>query len=100
MSERRRLPNRRGAEIRDFVHAGSLWTLTIGRLEDGSVGELFVSGSKETPLLELVQESRHCCEPRFQSGCPLEILRHALGGRNAGPLGVALALIDEARRDE
>jgi hypothetical protein len=100
MSERRRLPNRRGGEICDFVHAGRLWTLTIGRLEDGSVGELFVSGSKKTPILELAQESAIVASLALQSGCPLEILRHALAGRNAGPLGVALALIDEARRDE
>jgi hypothetical protein len=66
MSERRRLPNRRGGEICDFMHAGRLWTLTIGRLEDGSVGELFIVASLA-----------------LQSGCPLEILRHAKRGRSS-----------------
>jgi hypothetical protein len=29
----------------------------------------------------------------LQSGCPLETLRHALDGRDAGPLGAALVLV-------
>jgi hypothetical protein len=38
MSERVRLPNRRGHELLDFEHGGIRYTAGIGRFEDGSWG--------------------------------------------------------------
>jgi hypothetical protein len=35
-------------------------------------------------------------EALWESGCPVDTLRRALNGRETGPLGFALALIDEA----
>jgi hypothetical protein len=94
MSDRERLPDRRGAELVDFEHGGRRWTVTVGRFADGRVAEIFIDGSKEAPIVDLAQESAIVASLALQSGCTLETLRHALAGRGAGPLGAALALID------
>ena len=94
MPERERLPNRRAAELIDFEHDRGRWTVTIGRYPDGRVAELFIDAPKETPLVELAQESAIIASLALQSGCPLNTLRHAVSGRSAGPLGAALGLIE------
>jgi hypothetical protein len=95
MSERERLPDRRAADLVDFDHDRRRWTVTIGRYPDGRVAELFIDAPKETPLVELAQESAIIASLALQSGCPLNTLRHAVSGRSAGPLRTALALIEE-----
>ena len=98
MPERERLPNRRAAELIDFEHDRRRWTVTIGRYPDGRVAEVFIDGPKESPIIALAQEGALAASLALQSGCPLDTLRRALDGREAGPLEVALALIDEAPR--
>jgi hypothetical protein len=98
MSERERLPSRRAADVIDLEHGGRRWTVTVGRFADGRVAEIFLDAAKESPLVELAQDGALAASLALQSGCPLATLRHALAGRQAGPLGVALALIDEAQR--
>ena len=98
MSERERLPNRRAAELFDFEHGGRRWTATIGRFADGRVAEIFLDTPKVSAIGELAAEAAIVASLALQSGCPLETLRHALDGRDAGPLGVALAIIGEATR--
>ena len=95
MSERERLPNRRAAELVDFEHARRRWTATIGRFADGRIAEIFLDAGKESPLLDLAQESAIIASLALQTGCPLNTLRHAVSGRSAGPLGAALGLIEE-----
>jgi hypothetical protein len=98
MSERERLPNRRAAEMFDFEHNGRPWTLTVGRFGDGRIAEVFLSTNKLSAVGELAAEAAIVASLALQSGCPLETLRHALDGRDAGPLGAALAIIGEATR--
>jgi hypothetical protein len=95
-SERERLPDRRNAELIDFKHGGRRWTASIGRFSDGRIAEVFLHAAKESPLLELAQESAIVASLALQSGCPIETLRHALAGRDVGPLGAVLALVDGA----
>jgi hypothetical protein len=95
MPERERLPNRRAADLVDFEHDRRRWTVTIGRYPDGRVAELFIDAPKESPLVELAQDGALAASLALQSGCPLETLRYALSGREAGPLRTALALIEE-----
>jgi hypothetical protein len=95
MPERERLPNRRAVEVIDFEHAGRRWTATIGRFADGRIAEMFLDAGKESPLLDLAQESAIIASLALQTGCPLNTLRHAVSGRSAGPLGAALGLIEE-----
>lgn len=94
MAERERLSARREAELVDFEHAGRRWTMAVGRFTDGKIAEVFIDGPKEAPIVELAQESAIVASLALQSGCAFETLCHALAGRNAGPLGAALALID------
>jgi hypothetical protein len=90
---RARLPNRRPAEKFDFEHDGRKWTATIGRFPDGRVAEIFIHTPKVSAIGELAAEAAIVASLALQSGCPLEIIRHALDGRDAGPLGAALLLV-------
>jgi hypothetical protein len=94
MSERERLPDRRAAELVDFTHAGRRWTATIGRFPDGRVGEVFLDTPKASAIGEIAADAAVAASIAFQFGAPLEIVRHALADRLAGPLGAALALIE------
>ena len=95
MANRERLPNRRLSEVVSFQHGGRRWTATISRLHDGRVGEIFLDTIKGAAIGELAAHAAIVASLALQSGCPLETLRHALDGRNAGPLGAALAIIGE-----
>jgi hypothetical protein len=95
MFRRERLPNRRAAELVDFEHDGRRWTATVGRFFDGRIAEVFLDAPKESPLVELAQDGALAASLALQSGCPFETLRHALSGREAGPLRTGLALIEE-----
>jgi hypothetical protein len=90
VTERERLPDRRAADLVDFEHDRRRWTVTIGRYPDGRVAELFIDAPKESPLVELAQDGALAASLALQSGCPLNTLRHALAGRHAGPLSIAL----------
>jgi hypothetical protein len=90
---RARLPNRRAAEKLDLEHGGRKWTATISRFPDGRVGEIFLDTIKGAAIGELAADAAIVASLALQSGCPLETLRHALDGRDAGPLGAALVLV-------
>jgi hypothetical protein len=92
---RERLPNRRPAEKFDFGHGGHKWTATVGRFPDGRIAEIFLDTAKATSAIgELAAEAAIVASLALQSGCPLKTLHHALSGRDTGPLGAALDLID------
>lgn len=98
MNERERLPNRRPGEAFDFEHAGRRWTLTFARFPDGRVAEVFIDAGRVDPLSSLAQESALLASIALQHGCPIETLKHALAGRNGGPLAAGLELVGEAAR--
>jgi hypothetical protein len=97
VSERERLPDRRRAELVDFEHAGRRWTLTIGRNPAGAVREVFLDAPKASPIAEMARESALTASLALQHGASLESLRHALSGREIGPLGAALSLLEGER---
>jgi hypothetical protein len=98
MAERERLPDRREAELVDFMHGGRKWTATVGRFGDGRIAEIFLDGPKESALVEMAQECALAASVALQFGAPLDVLRHTLSDRDAGPLGAALNLIRERRQ--
>jgi hypothetical protein len=61
-------------------------------LPDGRIGELFLDGGKVDALSEMARESAIVVSLALQSGCSIETLRHALSGRDEGPISAALAL--------
>ncbi len=98
MAERERLPDRRQAEIVDFQHEGRRWTAAIGRFVDGRLAEIFINGPKDAPIVAVAQESAIVASLALQNGCTFETLRHALDGRDVGPLAAALALVGVSAR--
>jgi hypothetical protein len=93
VANRERLRNRRAAEMFDFEHGGRRWTATVSRFPDRRVAEIFLDTPKVSSIGELAAEAAIVASLALQSGCPLETLRHALDGRDAGPLGAALLLL-------
>ena len=91
---RNRLPNRRGAYVVSFDHDGRRWTASFGHFDDGSLAELFLDAPKESAIGETARESALLASLALQYGAPLDVLRHALDGRDVGPLAAALALAE------
>lgn len=87
------LPQRRGADVVTFNHAGRKWTAAYGYFEDRRLGELFIDAPKESPIADAARESAILASLCLQHGCSVETIRHALDGRDAGPIGAALALL-------
>jgi hypothetical protein len=98
---RRRLPNRRLAETFDLEVGGLRYVGSIGRFEDGSLAEVFISNGKAGSDSDTAaRDSAVVASIALQYGVPLEVIRHALmrnrDGSACGPLGCALDLISEA----
>jgi hypothetical protein len=98
MAERARLPNRRQAELLNFAHGGRKWTVSVGRNSVGQILEIFLDTEKASPLAEMAKESALTASLALQFGAPLSSLRHALNGRETGPLATALGLIEEGEQ--
>jgi hypothetical protein len=94
MTDRERLPNRRSAEVVEFVHDNRRWTLTIGRFPDGRIAEIFLDLGKVEPLGELAQDTAIVASLALQHGCSIETLKSAIAGRSVRALGAALAMIE------
>jgi hypothetical protein len=97
MSERERLPARRRAELLDLEHGGRKWTVSVGRNSVGQILEIFLDTEKASPLAEMAKESALTASLALQHGAPLSSLRHALNGRETGPLATALGLLEDGR---
>lgn len=54
-------------------------------------------GERESPIAEAARESALLASMALQRGCPADTLRHAIDGRDAGPLAAALAAITDWR---
>jgi hypothetical protein len=95
MSARARLPNRRLAETFELEVAGLKYTCTVGRFDDGSVAELFLSNHKSNSAADTnARDSAIVCSIALQFGADIETIRRALcrdaRGGASGPLGAAL----------
>jgi hypothetical protein len=72
MSEREKLPQRRRRESFDFEHAGLKLTLTLSRIHDGRVAELFISSWRPGCAIEAIaRDAAITASLAFQYGCPL-----------------------------
>jgi hypothetical protein len=91
---RARLPDRRDCELIDFAHGGRKWTACVGRFADGRPAEIFIEGPKDSPLLALARDAAILASIALQHGATLATIRHALAGRDEGPLAAALALAE------
>lgn len=97
---RDRLSNRRASETVAFAFRGQSWTAGFSRFDDGRIAEIFLTAPKAgTDQAHAAIDAAVVCSIALQYGADLATIRCALiheeHGDAAGPLGAALAAIDE-----
>lgn len=95
-----RLPNRRHCETFDFQAQGLRFTCSVGRYDDGSLAEVFLTNGKAGSMAGInAQDAAVVCSLALQFGVSLNAIRRALmrdsSGRASGPLAAALDIIAE-----
>jgi hypothetical protein len=103
MTFRHRLPNRRLAETFELEVADLKYTCTVGRFDDGHIGELFLNNNKSNSAADTnARDAAITFSIAIQHGADPEVIRRALcrdaQGRASGPLGTALDLIQQRER--
>lgn len=98
---RRRLPNRRNSEIREFEVAGFRYIACVGRYPDGSPAEIFINAAKTGSELERsARDGAVLASLALQHGIPLETLRRALSRTESGKPDSALCFVlDELAKE-
>ncbi len=85
---RRRLPDEREAITHKFSVGGHEGYLTVGKYEDGSPGELFITMSKEGSTVSGLMDSFACAiSLSLQYGVPLQVLCDKLSHMRFEPSG-------------
>jgi len=92
---RRRLSNRRPAETFSIEVGGLNYVVSVGRFDDGSLAEIFISNGKAGSDSDTAaRDSAVVASIALQYGVPAEVIRRALmrnrDGSACGPLGAAL----------
>jgi hypothetical protein len=95
MSDRRRLPDRRGCETFELECNGQRYLATVSHFADGTLGEIFLNSVKLGSAIDTAaRDSAIVASIALQSGADLDTLRRALcrdaRGNASGPLGAAL----------
>lgn len=76
---RTRLPDRRNAETFEIQHNGQRFAASVGRYDDGSPAEIFVTGPKSgTDLRESLHDASILLSLALQHGCAIETIAAAL----------------------
>ncbi len=90
------LPNRRAQESLDFTHGGVGFTASVGRYDDGTIGEAFLSCSRTTAAIESVgRDAAVILSIALQHGASLDVIRSALTKDEAGgPASVIGGLVE------
>jgi hypothetical protein len=98
MTERKRLPDRRGSQTFNLQCDGLAYTATVSRFCDGQLGEIFLSNGKAGSAVDVAaRDAAIVFSLAVQFGADPEIIRKALcrdgRGNASGPLGVALDML-------
>ena len=99
MTARQQLPARRAHEVLSFPHGGYAYTAGVGRFDDGTVGEIFLTTSaKGGSVLEAwSRDAAIITSLSLQHGVDAETIRMALTrddhGKAAGPVGELLDML-------
>ena len=99
---RRRLPNRRAAELHDLVFKGGRYSIGIGHFADGSLAEVFIHAAKTSSnLADIARDAAVTLSLALQYGTPADAIRAAVtreaDGSPAGIVGAVLDLVTGAR---
>lgn len=102
MTPRALLPARRAADTFDVFYdvMTNPFVVTVGRYEDGAVGEVFMNAHKRDEMIDhLARDTAILMSFALQHGVPMETLRGAItrdaNGRPLGLAGVVLDAIEE-----
>jgi hypothetical protein len=98
MSNRRRLPDRRGSETFEVECGGQAYVATVSHFDDGRPGEIFLTSHKAGSAADTAaRDSAITCSIALQFGADFETIRKALcrdsQGTASSPLGVALDVL-------
>jgi hypothetical protein len=98
MSDRRRLPDRRGSETFEVECGGQTYVATVSHFDDGLLGEIFLTNNKAGSAADTAaRDAAITCSIALQFGADVETVRKALcrdsQGRASSPLGTALDLL-------
>ncbi len=98
---RRRLPNRRAAELYGLTFKGLRYTIGVSRFPDGALAEAFVHSSKAScDLADAAHDAAVTLSLALQYGTPADAIRAAVtresDGSPAGIVGAVLDLIEGA----
>lgn len=86
---RRHMPSTRQSETHKFVVGGTEGYLTLGMFEDGSMGEMFVTASKQGATIDgLLNAIAIITSVAIQHGVPLELLAEKMIGSRFEPHGL------------
>jgi hypothetical protein len=84
---RRRLPDRRGAQICMFEHDGRRYRATFGTFGDGQLAEVFLdSGKADSTLQQHADDSAVLVSLLLQNGVAPDVICRSI----SGPISVAL----------
>lgn len=91
-------PPRRAHELFEIAAAGRLFTVGIGRFDDGRLAEIFISDSKSGSQADTnARDASVVASIALQYGVPVDVLRKALmrdaRGAPCGPLAAALDMV-------
>lgn len=89
---RRVLPHRRTGETVKFELGGHKYYVTFSRFDDEMLAELFLATARTgDSLRNMTRDGAIAASLALQYGCPLKVLRHALGRDSAGKPETPLA---------
>jgi hypothetical protein len=95
---RTRLPQRRYCETFELRHAGlrAVFAITVGRYDDGGIGEVFITGPKVGSEAEsIARDGAVLLSLALQHGVPLEVIRGAVTREaNGAPSTIVGAVVD------
>jgi hypothetical protein len=76
---RERLPNRRSAETWDLEALGLHFRASVGRYDDGRIGEIFLTNHKAGSAAGIMaSDAAVLCSLLLQHGVSIDVIRHAL----------------------
>jgi hypothetical protein len=102
-SHRKTLPNRREGEGFEIRHRGQRtpFIITLGKYQDGSIGEVFITGSKSGSEFDAVaRDGAILLSLALQHGVPVETMKHAMTREPDGSASSIIgAVVDRLDRE-
>jgi hypothetical protein len=93
---RRRLPNRRAAELYDLEFKRGRYTIGVSCFPDGNLAEAFIHSSKAScDLADAARDAAVTLSLALQHGTPADAIRAAVTREaNGSPAGIVGAVLD------